>query len=144
MVTTFPDVEAIAATYLADHADLTPLVDGRVGTEVPKGATKPYLTVRRVGGRPPLLSSHRLDEAHLELMAWGEDPDAEPFARDEAFDVCAAALAAIHDLPGERDLGVVTDVRDILGPRPLYDPETSFPRYVAEVLVSVHPGAQGS
>jgi hypothetical protein len=135
---TLPDVEAIVATYLAAHSEVDALVDGRVGTELPENAVRPYLTVTRVGGRPRS-RPHWIDQAHLQVVCWGQDPDNEPTARDEAFDVCATALAALHDLPGITDLGIVTGVEDILGPRPLPDRETAFPRFLAEVLVTAHP-----
>lgn len=137
-----PDIEAITATFLAAHDDLDTL-DGRVGTELPEGATRPFVTVSRIGGRARP-NPHWLDQAHLQITVWGQDPDDEPFARDEAFSVCAQALAATHDLPGSHELGIVTAVADVIGPRPLPDSSTAFPRYEAEVLVTAHPGAEGS
>ena len=127
-----PDVEAIAVAYLAAHAELDLYVDGRVYADVPESPSYPFVTVTRVGGQPRP-RPHWIDQAHLQVFAWSEND------RAEAFDTCATALAALHELPGITALGVVTGVEDVLGPRPLYDPETSRPRFIAEVLVTAHP-----
>lgn len=132
-----PDVEGIAIAYLTAQAELDVYVDGRVYAHVPENPTYPFVTVVRIGGRPRP-QPHWIDQAHLQVIAWSED------SRSEAFDACATALAALHELPGITALGIVTGVEDVLGPRPLPDPETSNPRFIAEVLVTAHPLVEAS
>lgn len=134
-VRSLPDAEGIAVAYLtATILD----VDERVSTNLPENAERPYITVSRIGGRPRP-EPHWLDQAHLEVSVWGASPDDDPLTRDTTFDICATALAALHELPGITELGIVTAVEDILGPRNIPDPATSWPRYIAEVLLTTHP-----
>jgi len=135
-----PDVEAIVVAYLAAHADVMALCDDRVYTEVPEGPTYPFITVFRVGGQPRP-QPRWIDQAHLQIDAWGDD---EAYSREDTRDLCETAVAALHELNGVTDLGVITAVEDVLGPRSLPDPETSFPRFEAEVLVTAHPGTEAS
>jgi len=129
----------MAIAWLAAHPNLDVLIydadadSNRVYGDAPKGAVVPFITVERVGGRPDA-KPHWIDKAHLQILAWGEADE-----RSAAEEVCAVAVAALHELPGVRALGVVTAVEDVLGPRPLPDPETSRPRYLAEVLLTTHP-----
>jgi hypothetical protein len=135
-----PDIEAITVGYLSTHAEITVLCGDRVYTEAPEGPTYPFITVFRVGGQPRP-RPRWLDQAHLQIDAWGDDGD---FSREDTRDLCETAVAALHELNGVTDLGVVTAVEDILGPRSLPDSETSFPRFEAEVLVTAHPGTEAS
>jgi hypothetical protein len=130
-----PDIEAIAVAYLMAHPDITAICGDRVYTEIPEGPTYPFVTVLRIAGRPRP-RPRWIDQAQLQISAWGNDDD---LSREDTRDLCETAVAALHDLPGVTDLGVVTGVEDILGPRSLPDPETSFPRFEAEVLVTAHP-----
>lgn len=132
-----PDIEGIAIEYLLADLDVAALVDDRIYASIPEGPTYPFLTVERIGGRPRP-RPHWIDQAQLQVAGWSEDD------RSEARDICATALAALHDLPGISSLGVVTGVEDVLGPRPLYDPETSRPRFLAEVLITAHPLVEAS
>jgi hypothetical protein len=135
-----PDIEAIAVTYLEADTDVAALCDGRVYTEIPEGPTYPFLTVLRIAGRPRP-RPRWLDQAQLQVAAWGNDAG---FSREDTRDLCETAVAALHELVGTTALGVVTGVEDVLGPRSLPDPETSWPRFVAEVLITAHPEPEGS
>lgn len=132
-----PDIEGIAIAYLLNDLEVGGLVGDRVYAAIPEGVAYPFLTVERVGGRPRP-RPHWLDQAHLQIAGWSRE------SRDEARDICAQALASLHDLSGITSLGVVTGVEDVLGPRPLYDPETSRPRFLAEVLITAHPLVEAS
>lgn len=129
-----PDVEAIAVTYLKAYAGLMALVGTRVyGPDTPEDVVFPYVKVKRVAGRPePGDPAGWLDHADVELQAYAED-------RDAAFDICAMAVGALHKIPQVNALGIVTAVQDLIGPRPLPDPDTKAFRYLAEVLVTAHP-----
>jgi hypothetical protein len=135
-----PDIEAICVAYLATHADVVALCDDRVYTEIPEAPTYPFVTVRRIAGLPRP-RPRWIDQAQLQIDAWGDD---DAYSREDTRDLCETVVAALHELPGITDLGVVTAVEDILGPRSLPDPETSFPRFEAEVLVTAHPGTEAS
>lgn len=133
-----PDSEAIAVTYLADQADVALIVDGRVYSSLPETLVWPFANVVRIGGRPePGLPDSWIDHAHLQLAGWSED-------RDEAYDICATALGALHEIPQLQGFGVVTAVQDLLGIVQRDDPETKHPRFMAEVLMTTHPGTEGS
>lgn len=135
-VRALPDTEGIIVAYLSGHPDVD--ISDNVSTDLPEGHNAYHLTIRRIGGRPRP-EPHWIDQAHIELAAWGVDPAEDALTRDTTFDLCATALAALHELPGITALGIVTDVEDILGPRNVPDPVTSWPRYIAEVLVTTHP-----
>lgn len=133
-----PDIEAICVSYLLAHPDVSAIVGGRVYTEIPEGPTYPFLTLLRISGRPRP-QPRWLDQAQIQVAAWG---DLDNFMREDVRDLCETAVAALIELKGTTDLGVVTAVEDVLGPRSLPDPETSWPRFVAEVLVTAHPGIE--
>lgn len=133
-----PDSEAIAVAYLAGQPDVALIVEGRVYASLPEVLVWPFANVARIGGRPePGAPSSWIDHAHLQIAGWSED-------RDEAYDLCAVALGALHEIPQLQGLGVVTAVQDILGPIQRNDPETKRPRFMAEVLMSTHPLPEGS
>lgn len=136
-VTTLPDIEAIAVSYLSTHPDVP---TDRIYTEIPEGPTYPFVTVLRIAGRPRP-QPRWLDQAQLQVAAWGDDG---ALSREETRDLCETCIAALHEMRNEvTSLGVVTAVEDILGPRSLPDPETSFPRFMGEVLISAHPRVLG-
>jgi len=137
-----PDIEAMVIMWLAEHPELELVLrdsedTNRVYANAREAPAYPFVTVTRIGGRPRP-RTHWLDQGHLQILSWAEED------RDEAFDICAMALAAAHELVGTTEFGVVTAVEDVLGPRPLYDPETSKPRFIAEILVTASPNPQPS
>lgn len=128
-----PDIEAISINWLLAHPDVG--VD-RIYTEIPEGPTYPFVTVLRIAGRPRP-QPRWLDQAQLQVAAWGDDGE---LSREATRDLCETCIAALHEMKNEvTTLGVVTAVEDIIGPRSLPDPETSFPRFMGEVLITAHP-----
>ena len=134
-----PDIEAICVDWLLNHPDVSAITTN-IYTENPEAVEYPFLTLLRIAGRPEV-RPRWIDHAHLQIAAWGDD---SALSRENTRDLCETATAALHELNGTTTLGVVTAVEDILGPRSLPDPETSFPRFIAEVLVTAHPGTEGS
>lgn len=143
-----PSATAIVTSYLSTHADLIALfannpntgdtITGRVVGRPYDRIIWPFLTVRRIGG--PTTRHHWLDHPLMEIAAWSEDHSG--ISGDvEAELICSIAVAALHEMPQIDDdgLGVVTDVRDQTGPRPIPDPLTGNPRWIAEVLLTLHP-----
>lgn len=131
-----PDVESMVIAYLADHADVDDLVDGRVYAEPFDRVTWPFVTVRRIGGR--VTNHHWIDRAQIEVAGWAEDHSGIS-GRQAAHAICETAIAALHDMPMEDPQGAVVNVEDAGGPTSRPDPVTSSPRFVAEVFVTVHP-----
>lgn len=133
------DVESLAALYLRGLTSVSTLVADRVYTERPAGKPDPKVMVTRIGG-VSVGNSKWLDEARIQGEAWGT-------TAVEAYDVAAAALAGLLDMPGLRPVStgganaVVTNVREDLGLQWLPDMigGDSKPRYVFGVVVSVHP-----
>ena len=134
-----PDTEAIVVGYLSAHSAVNAICDDRVYTEIPEGPTYPFVTILRIAGRPRE-REHWIDQAQIQVASWGDD---RTLSREGTRDLCETCVAALHDLNGVTSLGVVTAVEDILGPRSLPDPETSWPRFEAEVLVTAHPRILG-
>lgn len=130
-----PDIVALVIDHLLSTSEVTDLVAGGIHDETPGDVATPYLTVQRIAGGSKV--RHWLDEALIQLDAYADD-------RDTAFDTCAAAAAAMHDLPGEHSLGEVKSVKDMIGTRRLADPAAHRHRFEAELLVTVHPPAAAS
>lgn len=130
-----PDVEAIALDWLHEDdaaAAVRALVEDRISDESGSIIIAPYLTVsRRAGGAR---ARHHLDQPVLEVEGWADD-------RATARDVCATAVAALHDMTGSHELGVVSGVTDLIGPRRLPSREDERHHFGAEVLVRVHAHA---
>lgn len=143
-----PDVEALAAAYLAADADVIAVVGEAVGTRLPAGeaATFPALVVRRVpGGTPSDSVPLHVGRARLQVDAWGDDADG---LDDDAVahDLAQTALAALLAMEGRKTYGppvdqsaVITAVQIVSDPWPLPDPDTERARYLFEVLVTFHP-----
>lgn len=133
-----PDVERICIAYLTDHTEVDALVDGRVYSDPFDKVVRPFLTVRRIGGAAAF--PHWVDTALIEVSAWSWDRGGIS-GRQEARLICETAVAALHDMPAIDDggLAVRCHVADQTGPRSVPDPDTGKPRFIAEVLVTVHP-----
>jgi hypothetical protein len=80
---------------------------------------------------------HWLDKALLQVDAYAEH-------REDARDVCEAAIVALMDMPQSHALGVVSDVEDVIGPRQLPDTIGHRRRFEGEVLLTTHPAPEGS
>lgn len=143
-----PSATQIVVAYLMQHDDVEALfadnpsagdtITGRVVATPYDRITWPFLTVRRIGG--PTSTHHWLDHPLMEIAAWSEDRSGVS-GDVEAETICRTAVAALWDMPQVDDdgLGVVTDVSDQTGPRSIPDPVTGNPRWIAEVLLTLHP-----
>ena len=127
-----PDDEPLVVDYLDSHASVTALVGTRVGTELPPNPVFPYLTVQSVAGVEK--DPGHLDEAYVDLSAWGTKAAAKLLIR--------TARAALLDAPlASHSRGIVSHARTILPPRWLPDESVTptRPRYVCTVALTIHP-----
>jgi dihydroxyacid dehydratase/phosphogluconate dehydratase len=126
-----PNSERIATQYLLDVSEVAAIVGQRVWTVAPTNPTYPFVRLFRIGGIPAL--QRRLDEANLQLEAWGN-------TQSEARNLAAVTQAAMWELQSTvTDFGVVADVRDTLGLQYLPDPVTTKHRYVWSQALRVRP-----
>lgn len=124
-LTVLPDVELLAVAWLQAHEE----IDVHVGTEIPAGPTWPVVRVIRIGGSPAV--RQWLDVARLQV-------DVYATTKQAAHVLARLVQAALHDLRGVHDEGVVTAVDDgVFSWNP--DPETGLPSYTFDVLVYTHP-----
>lgn len=133
-----PDAEAIAIAYLLTRTEVTSLVGDRLGTELNLAAPA-QLPALRVGVISQTTAARRhLHVANLQVEAWSSSRiDASRIARTVVGVLTedgAGSIIGTH--PG---LGVVTATEEGIGPRPQPDPETQTPRFLATVLIYVHP-----
>jgi hypothetical protein len=127
-----PDVEAIVSAYLRSRPRVVAIVGDRVYGAFPsKAGPEPIVLVQRVGGIPPLSQPLVVDEADLQLDAWG-GPKA--LARELA-DTCRAELASLEGT--EQPGGIIGAVR--FGALRWLPDETFSPprpRYVFDVTLT--------
>lgn len=126
------DAEKLVSEYLRARPEVTELVGNRTYTEIPAEPAWPIVVLHRFGGTPKI--SEHLDVAHIHFDAYGG-------SKFEARRLAATVFAAVHDLPkqGVLELGVVTDVRNLLGLVWSRDPETNRARYLFELAIDIHP-----
>lgn len=126
--TVLPDVEQALVTFLAAHASLTPLIDGRVGTELQTDLAALQVTV--LGGTQPW-PWEQIDE--FQISAWGG-------TKAEANLLARTTVAAVYDLVGtDVTGGRVIGVAVRLAPLWVPDEETNRPRYRCDVALTVMP-----
>lgn len=130
MLRLLPDAERLTSAYLRAHPDLIALIGDRVFTALPGNPIYPLVALTRIGG-VPVVEMH-LDVARLQIDAWAD-------TKGSARVVAATVQAAMHEMPGIHDLGVVTAVEDDLGLTWSPDPLTNKARYVAGYAVFSHP-----
>jgi len=129
------DVEAIVAGYLRSRPEVVALVADRVFTVFPAQAGGgPFLLVQRIGGQPVFNRPLWLDEAAIQLDAYGG-------SKKVAYALATTVWAALDSgLRGAYPEGTVTDVQ--FGPL-RWQPDPTYPqprpRYVADVAVFAHP-----
>jgi hypothetical protein len=138
MSTLLPDAERIVSRYLREHAEVAPLVAGeRVYTALPANiGSAPLVLVQRIGGVPPFFRPLVLDEAALQIDAWGG-------TKLDAWTLAETVRQALVSLPGVRYGAVVSGVE--FGPL-RWEPDGTYkpprPRYLADVAVYVKPPAE--
>jgi hypothetical protein len=130
----FPDAEYMCTYFLRNHVTFSEMVNGSISTELLNPKNLPCVTLVRTGGIP--VARMRVDEAQIQVSAWGKD-------KREAFLVASNARAALHDMQNFQleDEGVVTGVFDFTGPRWMPDDSHTppIPRYVFDLRIITHP-----
>lgn len=124
-----PNVEAIVVTALREDAGVTEVVGQRVHGSRPPDAVDPLLVVQRVGGNA---DGQWIENARIQVDAWGT-------TRGDAFAGANAAAAALRELSGAFDSGVLSGAERTSGPMWLPDPVTDRPRYIVQFTVYAHP-----
>ena len=134
-----PDVERLVSSYLRAHAGTAAIVADRVYTAFPRqvsGDRSPLVLVQRIGGTPPLSHPLVVDEAQLQVDAYGG-------GKALAWELLATVLAAFDELEGAvRPEGSIAAVRQGAirwQPDDTFDP--FWPRFVADVTLTTRPAA---
>ena len=130
------DAERLVSAYLRADATITGLVADRVYTDLPSRATFPLIRVTLIGGAPIYSRPLFLDEAHLQLDAYGGPKVQARLIVDTVRSLLAAdAFNGVH--AGGAVVTGVTFGQLAYVPDDLYDPPK--PRYVAEASVFTRP-----
>jgi hypothetical protein len=123
-----PDMEQELVDFYTSHASLTPLIAGRVSTEL--HSTLACLQVTSLGGAQPWPWQATPE---FQLSAWGG-------TKAEANLLARTAVAATYDLVGQAvDGGRVVGVDVRLAPLWLPDEDTNRPRYRTDVALTIYP-----
>jgi hypothetical protein len=128
-----PDAELLTIRWLQQTDELA---YASVGPKIPPSATLPLVRVLRVGGTP-VIRQH-LDVARIQIDVWAD-------TKQEAHDLARLAQAAVHEMGGVHDEGVVTAIEDgVFRWNP--DEPTGWAGYTADYLIYLHPnpGTAGS
>ena len=127
------DAERMVSAFLRESPEVVALVGDRVYTAFPANAGNgPLVIVQRFGGSPPFSQPLVLDEAELQVDAYGG-------SKVVAHELVATVRAVLSTLEGlARPEGVCSAVRfGALQWRPDETFTPSRPRYVADVTVHV-------
>lgn len=133
-VVLLPDAEQLLSGFLRDQDEIADIVAERVYTAIPKSAVFPLLLVRRITGAPRLSRPLHLDQAGLQLDAYGGSKKTAHTLIETARAVIAARIIGTHDF------GVVTSYA--FGPMSWLPDPAETParaRYVADVDLFIHP-----
>lgn len=128
-----PDMEQELVTFLAAHASLTPLISGRVFTELATNLA--CLQVTALGGTQPWPWEATVE---FSLSAWGARDSIT--GRADANLLARTAVSAAYDLVGQAVTGgrvIGADVR--LAPLWSPDEDTNRPRYRTDIALIVMP-----
>lgn len=126
------DAEKLVSEYLRARPEVTGLIGSRIYTEIPAKPQWPIVVFHRFGGTPKI--NEHLDVAHIHFDVYGGP-------KFECRRLAATVFAAVHDLPKQHalELGVVTDVRNLVGLSWERDPEEHRARYYFELAIDIHP-----
>jgi hypothetical protein len=125
-----PDAELLTVAWLQTVDELANLYAG-IYTEIPADPTLPVIRVVRVGGTPTV--RQHLDVARLQIDVYADRGE-----KQSAHDLARLVQAALHEMPGVHDEGVVTCVEDgVFRWNP--DEATGWAGYTADYLVYLHP-----
>lgn len=128
-----PDTEELVRQFLLEHSAVSAVVGDRIYTNgLPPRPFWPVVVLQRLGGATRYPSW--LDYPRLQFDIWAND-------QQTARNVASVIRAALQELPGRHDLGVVTGVDEVGGLQWLPDPHNppGRPRYLFSVVVTVHP-----
>ena len=129
------DVERLASSWLRARPEVAAIVADRVVTETPNRAVFPFLRLTLIGGSPVYSQPLWLDEAMLQIDAFGGPKVQARLLIDVVRDALAADFLGSH--PG---IGVVSSVNFAelsYIPDDLWEPPK--PRYAATVSIYTHP-----
>lgn len=121
-----PSAEALVVAFLRAQPAVMAIVGNRISTRIPDAPTWPLIRVRRVGGTPQATWE---DAPRVQIECWadvGQDVAADDLSRA----VISVLVDAGYRVGGAGYLAVAVPV---LGPLPLYDPDTDRPRYIVDV-----------
>lgn len=130
------DVETLLVDYLLADATFNAFVDGRISTKLPSTfEAEKRVRLYRAGGSEVDAESGEVDRALISTQNFGAD-DVEAFA------VARKTLVMLRrTVTMPFDGAVITKAQRALGPLWSPDPETNAPRYLLDVLLTVHPTA---
>lgn len=132
-----PDAARLVSAYLRTVDEVLALVDERVYTAFPKQLDKstPFVIVQRVGGPPVVAFPLVVDEAELQLDAYGGTQAA-------AHELAATCRAALSELRGEQPDATGNVCQVAIGAL-RYVPDETWtpprPRYISDANVTVKP-----
>jgi Protein of unknown function (DUF3168) len=128
------DAERLLSRWLRERPDVQALVDDRVYTVIPNRVVFPFLKITQIAGSPVWSKPLWLDEAYLQLDAYGGP---KVLAR-QLVDTTRQAIA--DELTGVHVEGSVTGVN--FGPLS-YVPDDAYeppqPRFIAMASIYTHP-----
>lgn len=131
-----PDIERIVSRYLREHPDIVEL-DARVVGKTPADTDRPWIRVMQIAD--VAVGNHRADhliQFTVQLDCYAGKAGGQP----EAAALNRRVRAALRDLPGVRDGGVVTGVSPGSATRlPDRDFEDDRERFVRTITVWAHP-----
>jgi len=119
-----PDVDAALISFLANHASLTSLHGGRVGTKL--GTAFPAVRVTNLGAQ---WSQPWETRPEFQVECWGD-------TQGEANLLARTVRAVIPELRGPVASGYVTAAITTLDPRWMPDPDTNRPRYLMQAEIT--------
>ena len=129
------DVERLLSSWLRARDDIIALVEDRVVTEVPNRAVFPFVKLTQISGAPVYDRPLYLDEAYIQIDAYGGPKVQARQNIDTVRDAMAEEFIGHHV-----GIGVVTNVRfgDLS-----YVPDVGYeppkPRYLALAAIHTHP-----
>lgn len=126
-----PDAELLVVNYLRTIDELTNLYV-EVCTRIPETPALPVVRVLRVGGTPTV--RRHLDVARVQVDTYADGEEAKEIAHT----VARLVQAALQEMPGSHDEGVVTGVDDGVF-RWAPDDDTGWAGYQADFLIYLHP-----
>lgn len=125
-----PDAELLVVNYLREIDELANLYV-KVWSKIPPAPALPLVRVLRVAGAPAI--RQHLDVARIQVDTWADKNE-----KEQAHAVARLVQAALHEMPGAHDEGVVTGVDDGVF-RWAPDDDTGWAGYQADYLVYLHP-----